>query len=98
MRAVRKNDEQIPEFEKYVKLSNVRNAVAHYSYRNFKQAYKEIDMWINDAPDIIQNLFSKYYELVEDNELYYTKDVTGNKQSLDEFLKWFIKREPWVIE
>lgn len=79
------------EFKKYFELSQKRNAVVHYSSKRFKDVYSYIDKWINDAPDIIENLFSRYYEYIKDKE--YLIYCCKRKCSKDEFLNWFKKRK-----
>lgn len=51
-------------FEEYIALSNMRNSVIHYASRNSKRVHSQefIDL-VENAPDIIENLFKKYFSL-----------------------------------
>lgn len=84
------------EFKKYVELSEKRNAVAHYSPKKFKEVYFDIDQWINEAPDIIENLFNKYYDLIKGTD--YLPYACNKQCSKDEFLTWYKEREWKEIE
>ncbi|MNI68428.1 hypothetical protein D3C73_1241240 [compost metagenome] len=49
------------KIEKYIELSKIRNAIVHYSKKDFYRVYgQDIERFSVEAPEIIDNLFTEY--------------------------------------
>lgn len=91
---IRTKEDSYDEFKAYIELSSIRNDIVHYSPKNFPEVYRNINKIINKAPNIIKNLFEKYYDLIDNPK--YIKCWCGKEDGTrKECLAWYNKDKPW---